>query len=249
MMGRDMNCEESDQLNVLVIDDDADVRQLLVDIITRREHQVVAVESAEEGLELLPYWTFQIAFIDQNLPGMEGLLLGEYLRSNNPDMMIALVTGQPDRQLKRKTRDLSIRFIPKPFKVQKIYEVLDDYQAEASERERRRKTAIDDDFAPPIARFVNDLAPVFDIPGVPSRIEDILCQSIKRSLNDLRSVSRYNERVRVTALAGLLTAKVLGVTLPKNDDGETPFEEYDRLMRSHGRRTEFDEGKDPESEV
>lgn len=239
MMGRDMSCEESDQLNVLVIDDDADVRQLLVDIITRKEHQVVSAESAEEGLELLPYWTFQIAFIDQNLPRMEGLLLGEYLRSNNPDMMIALVTGQPDRQLKRKSRDLSIRFIPKPFKVQKIYEVLDDYRVEATERERLRQMALDDDRAPPIGRFADELSNAFDIPGVPGRIEDILIQAIKRCLNDLRSVSRYNERVRVTAFAGLLTAKVLGVTLPKNGDGETPFEEYDRLMRSHGRRTEF----------
>jgi CheY-like chemotaxis protein len=238
-MGRDMDTECQDQLNVLVIDDDADVRQLLVDIVSRREHQVVAAESAEEGLELLPYWTFQIAFIDQNLPRMEGLLLGEYLRSNNPDMMIALVTGQPDRQLKRKSRDLAIRFIPKPFSVHKIYEVLDDYQVEAAERDRQRQKAADGDFAPPIARFIDELAPTYDIPGVPSRIEDIFVQSIKRNLNDLRSVSRYNERTRVTAFAGLVAAKVLGLNLPKNEDGETPFEEYDRLMRSHGRRREF----------
>lgn len=236
-----MSNDSSEQLNVLVIDDDADVRQLLVDIVTRRDHQVVAAESAEEGLELLPYWTFQIAFIDHNLPRMEGLLLGEYLRRNNPDMMIALVTGQPDRQLKRKSRDLSIRFIPKPFSVHKIYEVLDDYTTEAKERELLRQKATDGDFAPPICRFVDELQAAFDVPGVPSRIEDILSQSIKRCLNDLRSVSRYNERVRVTAFAGLLTAKVLGMSLPKNDNGETLFEEYDRLMRSHGRRTEFDE--------
>jgi len=237
-----MSDRPTDQMNVLVIDDDADVRRLIVEIITRKEHMAVEVSSAEEGLELLPYWTFQVAFIDQQLPGMEGLLLGEYLRRNNPDMMIALVTGQPDQQLKRRTRDLSIRFIPKPFKLQAIHEVLDDYVADAAEREHRRQRKEDEDYAPPIAQFVEELTPCFDMAGVPSRLEERLVQVIKRSLNDLRSVSRYTERDRVIALSGLLTARVLGVSLPRSETGGTYFEEYDRLMRSHGRRTEFEEG-------
>ena len=54
------------------------LRGLLVDIIGRGGHQAVPVASAEEGLELLPIWTFQVAFIDQRLPGMEGLVLGQY---------------------------------------------------------------------------------------------------------------------------------------------------------------------------
>ena len=44
----------SEQLNILVIDDDEAVRALLVDIIGKREHQVVVAESAEQGLSLLP---------------------------------------------------------------------------------------------------------------------------------------------------------------------------------------------------
>ena len=110
----------AEQLNILVIDDDESLRGLLVDIIARGGHQAVPVTSAEEGLELLPFWTFQVAFIDQRLPGMEGLVLGQYLRRNNPDMTIALVTGENDLRLERQTRALSIAFIPKPFNVQDI---------------------------------------------------------------------------------------------------------------------------------
>ncbi|NIX18602.1 MAG: response regulator, partial [Actinobacteria bacterium] len=66
----------------------------------------------EEGLALLPDWTFQLAFLDHNLPGMEGLLLGEYLRDNNPEMTIALVTGSDEPKLERRTRDLKIKFVP-----------------------------------------------------------------------------------------------------------------------------------------
>jgi hypothetical protein len=43
-------------------------------------------------------------------------------------------------------------------------------------------------------------------------------------------------------LSGLLAAKVLGISLPRLASGRTPFEEYDAIMRQHGRRTAFDPG-------
>ena len=79
----------------------------------------------------------------------------------------------------------------------------------------------------------------FGIPKVPGRITERLVGTLKRSLANLRSVSRYNERDRVVALSGLLTARVLDVDLPRTSTGLTLYEEYDRLMQSHGRRTEF----------
>jgi hypothetical protein len=78
------------------------------------------------------------------------------------------------------------------------------------------------------------------MPGVPERIQSRLVTTIKRCLNDLRSVGRYTERDRVLALSGLLTARVLGIDLPRVPSGRTPYEEYDELMRLHGRRTEFE---------
>jgi CheY-like chemotaxis protein len=232
----------TDELNILVIDDDDALRSLLVDIVTKSGHVAVPASSAEQGLELLPYWTFQVALLDQHLPGMEGLVIGEYLRRNNPDMTIALVTGEHDPRLPKKTKDLSIQYIKKPFDVNEIRDVFAQYQEAARAREERRLAGEDADFAPPIARFVMDLGESYEIPGVPERIEERLTATIKRCLFDLRSVGRYTERNRVLALAGLITARVLGIDLPRLPSGRTPFEEYDALMREHGRRTEFDEG-------
>ncbi len=228
------------QLNILVIDDDPAMRELLVDIIKKREHQVVVAESAEEGLELLPFWTFQVAFLDHNLPGMEGVVLGEYLRRNNTDMTIAMVTGSDDPRVEKKSRDLSLRFISKPFAVDDILQVIDDTVEAAKEREERRKRGEDPDFEPPIARFVEDIEECYGIPKVPSRIQGRLIETLKRSLNNLRTASRYTERDRVVALSGLLTARVLGVDLPKSSAGRTLYEEYDELMKERGRRTEFE---------
>jgi CheY-like chemotaxis protein len=215
---------------------------MLVDVVTSRGHQALPAGSAEEGMTLLPIWTFQVAFLDQGLPGMEGLVLGEFLRKNNPDMTIALVTGEDAPRVERQARDLSITYIAKPFDVRQIEEVLDEAVSEAHVRSVRRRSQADPDFAPPIARHAEDIGPAFEMPHLPDRISDRLVTTLKRKLSDLRSVGRYTERDRVLALSGLLTARVLGIDLPKTSAGLTLYEEYDQIMLQQGRRTEFDDG-------
>ena len=230
---------DHEQLNILVIDDDRAMRDLLAAIITRVEHQVVTAASAEEGLEVMPFWTFQVAFIDHKLPKMDGLVLGEYLRRNNHDMTIALVTGDDDRKLQRKSRDLSIVYIQKPFDVSAILAVIEDYISGARSRQQYRLAKQDEAFEPQLATYADEITACFAMPSVPSRIESRLVETVKRSLNNLRTVGRYTERDRVVALSGLLCAKVLGVALPKSGDLSL-YEEYDERMRQHGRRPAFD---------
>ncbi len=227
------------ELNVLVVDDEPGTLKVLVDIVTHLEHCAVPAESAEEILKLLPYWTFHVALIDHNLPGMEGMMLGGYLRRNNPDMTIALVTGDIDPNLERRASELGLDFVSKPFRIADIVEVIDRHLAASEERERMRQHQTAEDFAPPIAQFAGLLTSCYDVPNVPGRVETRLVETLKQSLNNLRSPHRYNERDRVTALAGLLTAKVLGIRLPKSSAQRTLYEEYDALMRQRGRREEF----------
>jgi DNA-binding NtrC family response regulator len=226
-------------LNILVIDDEPDIRQLFTRFFSGQDHQVVLAESAEAGLALLPQWTFHIAFVDQHLPGMDGLVLGEYLRRNNPDMSIVLMTGSGDPRIERRSRDLAIKFMAKPFGLSDALAVVDEHLSAARERELRRRHSADPAYDPPLGTFTEEIARSFDLPRVPDRIEERLAQTIKRCLNNLTSAGRYNERDRVMALSGLLTARVLGVTLPRTKSGITLFEEYDRLMQERGRRPEF----------
>ncbi len=235
-----MNQESEEQLNVLVIEDDPFLCDLLVTIITADQHQAVPASSAEAGLELLPFWTFQLAFIDHNLPGIEGLMLGEYLRRNNPDMTIALVTGEIDPKLENRCRELDMQFIGKPFELSDIRRVIEDCIVSEKEREQLKLYREEPEYDPPIVRFYDEVSEYFDSPHVPSRIEERLVKSIKQSLNNLRTTSRYSERDRVMMFSGLIAAQVLGLDLPKTSAGRTLFEEYDNVMRAYGRRTEFD---------
>ncbi len=234
-----MSDAAEDMLYILVIDDHLEMRNLLLRILSPDGHVVIAVDSAEEGLAQLPWNTFQVAFLDQNLPGMEGLVFGEYLRQNNPHMEIALVTGSDAQNLERLTEAQDITLIPKPFQVDQILDVVSSYRKRAAARSAEEQLHGAPDFAPPLSTYLGEMTRVYSVPSVPSRIEDRLVQTVRDSLRNLHSVAHYNERDRVVALSGLISALVLGVKLPKNNQGQTLYEEYDAAMTAHGRRTEF----------
>ncbi|MEE2788527.1 MAG: response regulator [Myxococcota bacterium] len=228
-----------DVLNVLVVDDDPALRGLICTIITNEGHQPFPADSAEAGLGLLPMYTFQVAFLDQNLPGMTGLVLGQYLRQNNPKMLIALVTAESDKRLIRRSRQHHVVFIPKPFDVEDITRALRAFEATRSQERAIQSQRSAENFAPRLDEFLEDIDAHFDFPSIPNRIEDRLIHVIGHSLNQLRSPARYNESDRIFAYVGLVTALTLAVRLPKTSAGLTYFEEYDRLMAMHGRRVEF----------
>jgi CheY-like chemotaxis protein len=230
---------DDDQLNILVIDDEEGLRQLLLAVLLPLEHQVFAVGSAEEGLELLPLYTFHLAFLDQNLPGMEGLVLGEYLRRNNPHMKVALVTGSDDPRLERLGAAHQITVIRKPFQVKQILDVIDAFRTEARERSRDEEERSSPDFDPSFSKYLERITERFAPLNIPERASERIVQVVRDALAQLKSARRYDEEDRVVALAGLIAMEVLGIKPPKD---RALREEYDELMAKHGRRREFEPG-------
>ncbi|HYM82069.1 MAG TPA: ATP-binding protein [Candidatus Limnocylindria bacterium] len=80
-------------LDVLVVDDDAPVRQLVVDILQALGHSPTDFESAESALKSFVPGRHQLAITDLGMPGMNGWDLARELRRRDPDLAIAFVTG------------------------------------------------------------------------------------------------------------------------------------------------------------
>ncbi len=231
-------------IHVLVIDDDPDLRELMTTSLLGEGHQVVATGSAEEGLEQLPFYRFDVAFVDHHLPGIEGLVFGEYLLRNNPEMAIALVTGASDERVARMCHEHGIALIEKPFELDALTSLVERYRLTADARRARAEAEADPEWAPPIARHWHTLADFYSAPGVPQRLQDLLAQRVRTALANLRLHRDDAGRDRVAALAGLLACQALGVRLPRNRAGQTAEEEYDALMRERGWRLEFSEDQE-----
>ena len=212
--------DADDVITCLVVDDDPELRTLLCEILLSESHLAVAAESAEAALQLLPLYPFDVAFLDHQLPGLDGLLLGSFLRKHHPLMPIALVTGQSDPKVQSSAEDASLVYISKPFQLREITEVVRRAIAarELSAARCGTHLAIDP----------RSITEAFEMPSIPDRVQRVLRMRLQSALHAIDSSSTYSEAERSVSLAGLLSASTLGLKLPRWPDGSTWFEVYDR---------------------
>jgi DNA-binding NarL/FixJ family response regulator len=75
--------------NVLLVEDNLALNAVLTEIISHAGHHIFSYLSAEDVPEILEY---DIAILDLNLPGEDGLSLAQRIRSRNADIGIILMT-------------------------------------------------------------------------------------------------------------------------------------------------------------
>lgn len=78
---------------IIIVEDDADLRDSLVKYLTLRGYDVTGVGSAIEFYQHVSSDAYKLAILDIGLPDQNGLVLTEYLR-NNTDMRIIILTAQ-----------------------------------------------------------------------------------------------------------------------------------------------------------
>jgi two-component system phosphate regulon response regulator OmpR len=81
--------------NVLVVDDDPEVRAMLVDYLGSHGYEVAQAGSGEEMRAALERAVPDVVLLDVNLPGEDGLSLARYLRERH-DLGIIMVTAAGD---------------------------------------------------------------------------------------------------------------------------------------------------------
>ncbi len=79
--------------HILVIDDEAVIRSLIVEILETAGHSATGAESAERALNLLETAEFDLVVSDVVMPGLSGLELLEIVRSRRASLPVVLVTG------------------------------------------------------------------------------------------------------------------------------------------------------------
>jgi two-component system cell cycle sensor histidine kinase/response regulator CckA len=103
---------------VLVVEDDANVRALLENLLQRGGYAVMAAGNGSEALALLQGrpGSIDLLVADLVMPGMNGRELAEKLRSAQPGVKILFISGYPpDSVSLREPQSDNSSFLPKPF--------------------------------------------------------------------------------------------------------------------------------------
>jgi len=111
---------------VLVVDDDARVRELLEDIITTQGHQVVSVENGKRAVEEIEKQHFDLVFLDLVLPQLSGVEFLDKLKAQREKTFVAVITAYGDDPIALEAMSMGLLIlIRKPFHIDEVVQVLD----------------------------------------------------------------------------------------------------------------------------
>lgn len=112
---------------ILVIDDEADLRELLVITLGRMKHDAVAVGTLEEGREALAAQPFDLCLTDMNLPDGNGLGIVQLINRRYPDTPVAVITAHGSMEAATQAmKEGAFDFIPKPVSLERLRQLIDD---------------------------------------------------------------------------------------------------------------------------
>ncbi|MBS98135.1 MAG: response regulator [Oceanospirillaceae bacterium] len=111
-------------LRVLVVDDSRIARLTLMRILQSLsiDMEMLQANSADEAEAVLEQESqpADVALIDFNMPGRDGLELAEALKAKYPDTRMALVTANIQDALAARARSIGLAFLPKPINVDQL---------------------------------------------------------------------------------------------------------------------------------
>lgn len=120
---------------ILIVDDEAMVRDTLKRMIEAHDLQAAAVSGGELAMEAVRQESFRMVFLDLNMPGMNGVETLKSLKELDKDLVFVVVTGLTgEDDLFRSILDYApVSVIPKPFTIQQIGDVLSLYFEDVKE--------------------------------------------------------------------------------------------------------------------
>lgn len=120
---------------ILVVDDDADMRELVHDMLKDRGHQVTMAGSGAEALKVLGEQDVAVVLTDLRMKGMQGLELLAEIRRANPDIGVILMTafGSVETAVEAMKHGAS-DYLTKPVKKDEMVRVVERVMRETSLR-------------------------------------------------------------------------------------------------------------------
>ena len=121
---------------ILIAEDEKDIREICVRILSRQDFDVVAVENGLLAIEAARREPFDLFLTDIKMPGPDGLETAQEIKALHPDIVCVVMTGYGTMDTAIKALQMGIdEFLVKPWPSN----VLTTAVAKAMEKVRLRK--------------------------------------------------------------------------------------------------------------
>ncbi len=92
--------------NILIVDDELEMRELLYDILTRKGYEVSTAPSGEEALSLMQKERPELIILDIKMPGMDGIQTLKKIRGFDDKVDVVMLTSVATDELEKEAREI-----------------------------------------------------------------------------------------------------------------------------------------------
>lgn len=131
---------------ILIIDDEANLRETLGRILQRAGCETLAAADGPQAIQLIGEHVFNLAYLDLHLPGMDGIEILKAIRQRQPKLPVIMLTGYGTLQSAVEALRLGATdYLLKPFDpevlVARTRVILDEQAIELRKQELRTQIA------------------------------------------------------------------------------------------------------------
>ena len=115
----------TDNIKVLITDDDGDLRELLTEAVRNWGYAVSVAKDGDEALRRLRMDRYDIVITDLMMPGMDGLTLLGKIKELDRDILVIIITGYATIETAVKAIEAgAYDYIAKPFRLDELMIVI-----------------------------------------------------------------------------------------------------------------------------
>jgi excisionase family DNA binding protein len=111
----------NDRPRILVVDDEASIRDLLSKTLALAEYDVDTAPDGRSALERLRLYPYDLLIADLRMPGIDGLAVIREAKRLNADLPVIIITGYSTEAAAIEAVNLGVAgYLTKPFKVSQV---------------------------------------------------------------------------------------------------------------------------------
>ena len=112
---------------LLIIDDEAELREVLIALLENSADEIVQAANGEEGVKLLQSQKFDTVLSDQRMPKKSGLEVLNWMRENGIQTPFIIHTGYGQKDMIQEAQRLGVyAFIDKPWDERALIRIVEE---------------------------------------------------------------------------------------------------------------------------